>query len=158
MYCWSTWLSFWDYTCKRIYHLIKCLLITEWHYHCVPYFHLTDSVKCILPFIGCVYCEDVTINISFKVWPVLHTLRLRKKELLNQSTMVFKIIIHSKWQLSTFRTFFPSIKLVNMTIWETFSCQIINQKSPTVFCLGPESVSKVSKVKLKKNQYLRVSK
>lgn len=34
-------------------------------------------------------------------------------------------------------TLVPSIKFVNITTCSTFSCQIMNQKSPTVFCLGP---------------------
>lgn len=70
-----------------------------------------------------------------------HNLALKRNNLNVSWSGSFKIITDSEQQLSKF-TFFPSVTLVNMTIWETFSCQTINQNSSTVFCLGPKPVSK----------------
>ena len=40
-------------------------------------------------------------------------------------------------QSNAIHTFIPSLRFVNITIWKTFSCQIICQKSDRVFCFGP---------------------
>lgn len=57
---------------------------------------------------------------------------------MTKKTQKTNLIYVSKTEyIETQITLDPSMRFVNITICFIFSCQTMNQKSATVFCLGP---------------------